>query len=159
MGKLEVISPDGSWKVEVEAWSTSLILYSAIGVTTRVYLRGSRNWWQKLWNLPAGWDPTTADVISASGSMASSQFPIASAPLPGSPNYRQNDSVADCRAWTVGGVIKFQIARPEGGPVNLQLSGGGGASSLNIIADMIRGGNGTATRNGVTIAVGPVNYP
>jgi hypothetical protein len=75
--KLESISPDGSWKIVVEAWSTSAVIYSAIGVTTRVYTRGTRTWWDRLWNLPAGWDPAT------------------------------DSASADCRAWNFGGTVQW----------------------------------------------------
>jgi len=153
--KLESIAPDGSWKIVVEAWSTSLVVYSAIGVTTQVYTRGTQTWWDRLWNLPAGWDPAIADQVTASGSMASSQFPAASAPLPGSPNVQQKSSTADCRAWTVGGSISISGSGGLGGS---GLSGSG-VSSLKPVADMIRGGNGTATRAGLQLRAGPVNFP
>jgi len=154
--KLESVAPDGSWKIVVEAWSTSLIIYTAIGVTTRVYTRGTRTWWDRLWNLPAGWDPANADEVTASGSMASSRLPTASAPLPGSPNVQRNAASADCRAWTFGGIIKFEP--PPAGIGGTGLSGGP-VSNLNPIADMIRGGNGTATRAGLQLRAGPVSYP
>lgn len=153
--KLESIAPDGSWKIVVEAWSTSLIIYTAIGVTTRVYTRGTRTWWDRLWNLPAGWDAAIADQVTASGSMASSQFPTAAATLPGSPNVQRNAASADCRASTFGGVIKFQ----DGGGLFGTGVSGGPVGDLSPIADMIRGGNGTATRAGLQLRAGPVGYP
>jgi hypothetical protein len=152
MAKTEAISPDGSWKVVVEAWSTSLLVYSAVGVTTSVYARGAQSWWEKLWGISASWSPTSATSISAAGSMASSQFPGASAPLPGSPNNRSNDSVADCRAWAVGGSVKGNFSSNG-------VSVTGGAAGIETIVDQVVGGVGGATRNGQTLSAGPVSWP
>jgi hypothetical protein len=156
MGSAEQVAPDGSWKVVVEAWSFSLILYAAIGVTTRVYTRRGQNWWERLWNMPAGWDGATADLVIAAGSMASHNLPTVSAALPGSPNIRRNDASADCRAWTFGGSVRLGSSGTGLGGSGLS---GEGVSSLNPIADMIRGGTGSATRNGLTLSAGPANYP
>jgi hypothetical protein len=155
MHTAEKISEDGSWKIVVEAWSVSAVVYSAAGVTTHVYARGSPSWWQRLWGTPAGWDAAKADSVSASGLMASegpSRLPLASAPLPGSPNNRRNDSEADCRAWTIGGALTFDPGR---GPLP---DGGASASSLSIV-NTVRGGMGSAIRNGETLSVGPVDWP
>jgi hypothetical protein len=152
MAKTEAISPDGSWKVVVEAWSTSLLVYSAVGVTTSVYARGAQSWWEKLWGISPNWSPTSADSISAAGSMASSQFPGASAPLPGSPNNRSNDSVADCRAWAVGASVKVNF-----GSDGVSLSGG--SAGIDTIVDQVVGSIGGATRNGQSLSPGPVNWP
>jgi hypothetical protein len=154
MGSMEHVSPDGSWKVVVEAWSTGVIVYSAVGVTTRVYVRGLTSIWDRLRGVPIGWVPATADSVSASGTMSSSQAPTISAPIPGSPNNRHNDSVADCRAWAVAGGIKVNIDAnfaPTGGPQPTTPDG-------TLFVDRVTG-VGSATRNGQVLSAGPVHYP
>jgi hypothetical protein len=153
MAQAEAISADGSWKVVVEAWSTSVFFfYSAVGITTRVYVRGNASWWDRLWGNSVVWSPTSADSVSASGLMASSQFPLASAPLPGSPNNQRNDSKADCRAWALGASVKFTFG--SGG-----ISPSGGKAGISTFVDQVRNGFGGAIRNGQSLSVGPVNWP
>jgi hypothetical protein len=153
VAKAETISADGSWKVVVEAWSTSvLFFYSAVGVTTSVYVRGTQSWWDKLWGISPGWNAASADFVSAAGSMATSQFPGASAPLPGSPNNRRNDSQADCRAWALGGSVKGKFDS-----TGIELTGG--SAGIDSIVDQVVGGVGSARRNNETLGAGPVGWP
>jgi Protein kinase domain len=56
--------------------------------------------------------------------------------------------------WTFGGSLGVDTTGPDGPRPT-----GGGAGSLNPIADMVRNGSGSATRGGVTLSAGPVNYP
>jgi len=153
MTKAETIAPDGSWKVVVEAFKTSvLFFYSAIGVTTHVYVPATQSWWDKLWGLSPGWSEANADSVAAAGLMSSSQFPIAQAPLPGSPNVRRNDSSADCRAWAVGASVTFEFGADGVSVV-------GGSAGIQTIVDVVRNGTGSAVRSGLTLSAGPVSWP
>lgn len=149
MASAEAVSPDGSWKVVVEAWSMSLIVYSAMGVTTRVYMRGSPSWWDRLWGMPAGWVPANADSVTASGRLSARSLSPSSMPIPGSPNTRRNDSAADCRAWAVGAGISVDV---QGGDVQPA------RGPISHLADTVTG-SGSAVRAGVALSVGPVVFP
>lgn len=153
MATYEVVSADGSWKIVVEAWSTSLIVYSAMGITTRVYVRGFNSWWDQLWGTPIGWVSSRADFVNAAGSVLSSRMPGASMSLPGSPDNRQNDSVADCRVWAIGGGITIKLSA-DFQPTGVEPA----RSSADPLADRVSG-SGRATRNGETLSVGSIIFP
>ena len=99
------ISPDGSWKIVVDVFYINWFFYIALGVTTRVY---------ELKN--GAWKPAKAQSVTASGVMGSFGAPGYTARIPNSPNVRQNDSEADCRAWSVGVGITFNIGDSITGP-------------------------------------------
>jgi hypothetical protein len=144
----EVVAPDGSWKIVVEAWSSNFIVYKAVGVTTRVLQRGSPNVWERLFGgATGGWVTTNADEVVAAGAMGSSQLPGVMAPLPGSPDRHRNASSADCRASVWGGALKFDSGSTNPGGV----AGGESAAALTFV-DQVRGGIGAATRAGVTLS-------
>lgn len=139
MTKKVALSRDGSWKIEVEVFTINLFVYNALGVTTRVYAK-SGNSWRAL----------KADIVSASGTLGTSRLPGATGLIPGSPNTRRNDSVADCRAWSVGIGVTFVYDAPVT-PFPPNPSVGGGPS---MIADRVTGSGG-ATWKGETLRIGP----
>lgn len=125
------VSPDGLWRISVDVFKINLIVYNALGATTRMYVRKDPR---------SAWYLTRADSISASASIGSSQYPNSYSALP--PNVRRNDKEADCRAWSVGIGIKIF---PNTGP----------ASPPSTIADRVIGA-GNATFRGLTLVVGPL---
>lgn len=143
MGKGVAQSRDGSWKIEVEVFKINLLVYNALGVTTKAYVRsGSR------------WRSQKVDLIQANGVLGTSRLPGVTGPIPHSPDRRINDSEADCRAWSVGLGVTFVYDAPVGGfPPNP--SPGGGPS---MTADRVTG-FGSATWHGETLQVGPLSAP
>jgi len=134
-------SRDGSWKVQVDVFNINYFVYKALGVTTRAFQKSG-----------SSWSSVKVDSITAEGRLGSSSFPGATEPIPDSPNTRRNDSVADCRAWSIGVGITFVYDAPIGGfPPNP--SPGGGPSML---ADRVTG-SGSATWHGETVGVGPLS--
>jgi hypothetical protein len=141
MATKTALSRDGSWKVQVDVFNVNYFIYKALGVTTRAFQKTGPTWHN-----------VKVDSIVAQGRLGSSAVPGASGLIPNSPNYRRNDSVADCRAWSVGIAITFVYDAPVGGfPPNP--SPGGGPSML---ADRVTG-SGSATWHGETVSVGPLS--
>lgn len=156
MAKSIAISKDGSWKIEVEVFSINLFVYQALGVTTRSYLKTQPNWWQRLWGVRESWNPVRADNISAMGTLGVSRFPGIMAPIPRSPNTRSNDSVADCRAWSIGIGITFVTDAPiTPVPPGTNPSPGGGPT---MTADRVTG-SGSARRGSEQLSIGPLSAP
>lgn len=125
------ISPDGLFKITVDAFKIGLFVYNALGATTKAYSRRGTG---------AGWDPQKVDAISAYAALGSSKYPGATSALP--PNNRRNDSEADSRAWWVGLFLKFKASDNSAG-------------SLELIADLVIA-SGSATWKGVTLQAGPI---
>lgn len=149
MATIESVSNDGSWKITVEAWSFSLVVYSAMGVTTRVFDRGTTSWWDRLWGVPAGWVPGSADAVTASGSLSARTFSPASMNIPGSPATSRNARSADCRAWAIGAGISVDVqdggVQPARGPIS-------------HLADFVQG-SGSAARGAETLSAAGVTFP
>jgi hypothetical protein len=135
----EATSADGTWKIVVEGFSTQLLVYSAVGVKASVFGRQAPNWWERLWRIPAGWTPLTAETISAAGIAGSTEFGGVRVNIPDSGRLQLNAQSAECRAWAVGTAIKMNT----GGNV----VGGSGASGLTII-DLVVSGSGSAKLRG-----------
>ena len=107
----------------------------------------------RLWGTPVGWVSSRADFVNAAGSLLSSRMLGASMSVPGSPDNRQNDSVADCRAWAIGAGIKIKLS-PDFEPTGV----GPTRPSDLLLADTVSG-SGSATRNGETLGVGTITFP
>src|SRR5437763_7758703 len=84
MTKSEQIAKDGSWKIVVEAFSVNWFVYRAMGVTTRVYTRGSPSIFERLFGGGAGWVASKAEFVSASGFLTARKAPGARTLIPGS---------------------------------------------------------------------------
>lgn len=127
------ISPDGLFKITVDAFKIGLLFYNALGATTKAYSRKGTG---------AGWEPQRVDAISAYAALGSSKYPGATSALP--PNIRRNDSEADSRAWWVGLVYKYKASDSSSS-----------VGSMDIIADLVTA-SGSATWKGVTLQAGPI---
>jgi len=137
MASKTAFSRDGSWKVQVDVFNINYLVYKALGVTTRAFQKSG-----------SSWRSVKVDSITAEGRLGNSSFPGATGPIPNSPNSRRNDSVADCRAWSIGVGITFVYDAPIGGfPPNP--SPGGGPFML---VDRVSG-SGSATWHGETVGV------
>jgi hypothetical protein len=154
MTSREVVSSDGSWKLVVEAWSINVLIYRALGGTSRVYSKGSRSIWDRLRGAPAGWTSTTADSIGVGAALTVRAFPGVTSVVPGSPDNRVHDSVADCRAWAAFVGIKVRVS-PTFDPTTTPSPT---IDTRSAIADGVIV-SGSATKSGQSLSVSSLTYP
>lgn len=146
-----VESKDGTWRLEVTAFATHLFVYHSIGVTTRVFVRGSPNFFQRLFGIKPGWVAGNGQSVMAGGQMGPSSLPNVLASLPGSPVVVSNKHSATCNAWAFGFGIKLNLD-PVFSPTGGQPTGGPG-----MIVDMVQNGFGSATLRGETLSAGSLS--
>ena len=144
-------SSDGTWRVELSAFKTNLLVYKAIGATLNVQHRErARSWWP--------WGPYVDKWVDRAVPALSVQnayqgvLPSLAPSVANRSCGATNASSCDCRLWAVGIGISVDASANTGLP-DPGTAGPSGGASLDVRSVT---SNGRATLpGGEVVAVGP----
>ena len=150
--KHSVLSLDGQWKVEIEAYKNNWFFYKAIGATTRAYHMEETRFLGFLWSTGRNWVERNVAIIST-GARFNGLLPVLTG-IDSESCVHQNASSCDVRKWAFGIGVTIQASPRSGGPDS---STGGtpntGGASLEI-REVVA--TGSASINNQSFVVGPV---
>ena len=126
--EVTVLSKDGQWKIEVEAWKNNFLFYSSIGTQVSVYHREkTKNVWG---STVTDWVKKPASVITIVNKYTGPVFAGGTGSVTKSGQWR-NKSSAELKEWAVG--VKISIPSGEiGGNAILDIDKVEGTVDVNV---------------------------